>query len=98
MIAVILIGGKGTRLLPFTQDTSKPLLPVLNKPCLQYQFEILKAYGIRDVVLCASYLNESLSRPVAQARKLGMRPRLIREKELLGTAGALKNAERLLDG
>lgn len=97
MLAVILIGGKGTRLQPFTHNTPKPLLPVLNKPCLLYQFEILKKYGIRDVVLCASSSGESLSRPIAQGRRLGLRPRLIREKAPLGTAGALKNAERLLD-
>ena len=96
MIAAILIGGKGTRLHPFTQETPKPLLPVLNKPCLLYQLEILKAHGIRDVVLCAASSGEPLTRQLGFGRKLGLRLRLIREKTPLGTAGALKNAEPLL--
>ncbi|MBI4348168.1 MAG: NTP transferase domain-containing protein, partial [Elusimicrobia bacterium] len=55
MKAILLIGGQGTRLRPFTIETPKPLLPVLNRPFLEYQLEILKRHGIRDVVMCTAY-------------------------------------------
>lgn len=93
MIAVILIGGQGTRLRPFTLETPKPLLPVLNKPFLRYQFEILKAHGIKDVVLCTSYHPEAFRRAFGDGRSLGLRLRYVHEKQPLGTGGAIKNAE-----
>lgn len=95
MQAVILIGGKGTRLRPFTIDTPKPLLPVLNRPFLYYQFEILKAHGVREVVLCTSYQSD-LFRKSLGSRAEGMRLRYVDERQPLGTGGALKNAEALL--
>ena len=48
MKAAILIGGQGTRLRPFTLESPKPLLPVLNRPFLEYQFRVLKAHGVRS--------------------------------------------------
>lgn len=95
MQAVILIGGKGTRLRPFTIDTPKPLLPVLNRPFLHYQFEVLKAHGVREAVLCTAYQADAFRRSLG-ARTLGLRLRYIEERQPLGTGGALKNAEPLL--
>jgi NDP-sugar pyrophosphorylase family protein len=98
MIAVILTGGLGTRLRPFTCDTPKPLLPVLNKPLLHYQFEILKKHGIKKVVLCTSYRSEVFHRALGDGRSLGLSLSYVTEKHPLGTGGALKNAEGLLRG
>lgn len=94
VIAVILIGGQGTRLRPLTIDTPKPLLPVVNRPFLHYQFDVLKSHGVRDVVLCAQYRSEAFERAVGTGRALGMRIKIVREDRPLGTGGALKNAER----
>ncbi len=96
MKAVILIGGKGTRLRPFTIDTPKPLLPVLNRPFLHYQFEILKAHGIKDVVLCTSYQSEAFRRSLGTGAAQGLRLKYVVERDPLGTGGALKNAQALL--
>ncbi len=98
MIAVILIGGMGTRLRPLTCDTPKPLLPVLNKPFLTYQFDILKRHGVRDVVLCTSYQADAFRRAFGTGAKLGQRLRYVHEPRPLGTGGAIKNAEKLLRG
>jgi NDP-sugar pyrophosphorylase family protein len=55
MQALILAGGKGTRLRPLTVYTPKPIVPVLNKPFLLYQIEILRRAGIEDITLSLSY-------------------------------------------
>lgn len=96
MIALILIGGMGTRLRPFTLETPKPLLPVVNRPFLEYQFDVLKKHGIRDVVLCTSYKPEVIRRVLGDGRRLGLRVRYVHETRALGTGGAIKNAEPFL--
>lgn len=93
MIAVILIGGMGTRLRPLTCDTPKPILPLVNRPFLEYQFELLKSHGIRDVVLCTSYRPQSFKKALQNGRRLGMRLKYVHEIHPLGTGGALKNAQ-----
>ncbi|MBI5209984.1 MAG: NDP-sugar synthase [Elusimicrobia bacterium] len=98
MLAIILIGGKGSRLRPFTCDRPKPLLPLVNRPFLEYQFDLLKAHGIRDVVLCTSYMPAPFKRLLGDGRRLGLRIRYAHERRPLGTGGAVKNCERLIDG
>ena len=98
MRAVILIGGMGTRLRPFTLATPKPLLPVLNRPFLEYQFQVLRRHGISEVVLCTSYHAQSFHRAFGSGRRLGLKISYARELLPLGTGGALKNAEPLLSG
>jgi mannose-1-phosphate guanylyltransferase len=94
MIALILIGGAGTRLRPFTCDFPKPLLPVLNRPFLEYQFDVLKRHGIREVVLCTAYKPALFHRMLGDGRRLGMRLHYVHETRPLGTGGAVKNAQR----
>ena len=55
MKAVILAGGLGTRLLPYTKSIPKPMLPLGKKPMLEHIIEWIKKNGIKDIVLCASY-------------------------------------------
>jgi mannose-1-phosphate guanylyltransferase len=98
MRAVILIGGMGTRLRPFTLETPKPLLPVLNRPFLEYQFQILNRHGVREVVLCTSYRAETFRRAFGTGRRLGLKISYVRERLPLGTGGAVKNAESCLAG
>ncbi|MDD5655633.1 MAG: NDP-sugar synthase [Elusimicrobia bacterium] len=92
MIALILIGGVGTRLRPFTCDFPKPLLPVVNRPFLEYQFDVLKRHGVRDVVLCTAYKPGLFHRMLGDGRRLGLRLRYAHERRPLGTGGAVKNA------
>jgi mannose-1-phosphate guanylyltransferase len=98
MKAAILIGGQGTRLRPFTLDSPKPLLPVLNRPFLEYQFRVLRDHGVREAVLCTSYRAEDFRRAFGTGRRLGLKLSYARETIPLGTGGALKNAERFLQG
>jgi NDP-sugar pyrophosphorylase family protein len=98
MKAAILIGGQGTRLRPFTLESPKPLLPVLNRPFLEYQFRVLRAHGVRDVALCTSYRASDFRRAFGDGRRLGLNLRYVRETIPLGTGGAVKNAEALLGG
>lgn len=96
--AVILTGGLGTRLRPFTCEVPKPLLPVANRPFLRYQLKNLRRHGVRDVILAVAYLSRQFSRAAAIARDLGMRLRCVRETKPLGTGGAVGNVRRHLEG
>jgi mannose-1-phosphate guanylyltransferase len=91
MELLILSGGLGKRLRPFTLDTPKPLIPILNKPVLDYQLDFFKRHGIKDIVLCTGYKHELFKEKY---------PDLIHsvEKSPLGTAGAIKNAEKHITG
>src|SRR5690349_21141905 len=91
--AAILIGGRGTRLRPFTESTPKPLLPVLNRPFLLRQLEQLRAHGVREVVLCTCHLAEEF-RKLGVPKSLGLKLVFSHEDAPLGTGGALKNARR----
>ncbi len=92
MRALILIGGKGTRLRPFTCETPKPLLPVVNRPFIEYQLRMLRSHGVREAVLCTSYLPESFRRSLGDGRRLGLRLSYSHEPTPLGTGGAIRRA------
>ncbi len=91
MQLLILCGGVGKRLKPLTDETPKPLLEVLKKPVIEYQLDFFKRHGIDDVILCTGYKHEIFKKRF---------PNLTHsfEKEPLGTAGAIKNAEKLIKG
>ena len=98
MQVVILAGGLGTRLQPMTHRVPKVLVPVCGKPFLVYQFEWLTRHGLRDVVLSVGYRGDQIEAFVKDGRDFGVRVRYSRETEhLLGTAGALKLTEGMLD-
>lgn len=93
MQAVILAGGLGTRLWPLTSRVPKPLVLVHGKPFLQYQLELLKFFGITDVLLLVSYLGEQIEEYFHDGSQFGLRIQYSHEDAPLGTGGALKNAE-----
>ena len=97
MKALILIGGLGTRLRPFTCNTPKPLLPIVNKPFLLYQIELLRKYGIKEVVFCLAYLPRTFENHFGNGSKYGIKIHYVHEKEPLGTGGAIKNARGYID-
>ena len=98
MRALILIGGQGTRLRPLTCDVPKPLLPIVHQPLLHYQFQILKRHGIREVVLCVSYRAEAFRRAFGDGKRLGLKVYYAHERMPMGTGGAVRNAERYVNG
>jgi len=97
MKAVILVGGEGTRLRPLTCNTTKAMVPVLNKPFLEHLLGYLKGHDVTDIILALSYLPERIRDYFGDGAKMGVRLSYLIEEEPLGTAGAVKNAESYLD-
>jgi len=97
MKAVILVGGEGTRLRPLTCNTTKAMVPVLNKPFLEHLLSYLKGHGITDIILAMSYLPERIQGYFGDGAEMSVRLSYCIEEEPLGTAGAVKNAENLLN-
>jgi NDP-sugar pyrophosphorylase family protein len=98
MQAVILAGGQGTRLRPLTLQRAKPVVPLLNRPFLAYQLALLRAHGVRDVILSCSYRVDDVRRALGDARDLGVRLRYVVEEEPLGTGGGVRNAADIAAG
>ncbi|MCD9185102.1 MAG: NDP-sugar synthase [Pyrinomonadaceae bacterium] len=92
MQALILAGGKGTRLRPLTVYTPKPIVPVLNKPFLLYQIEILRRAGIKDITLSLSYQPNKIEEMLGDGSEYGVNLRFITEPSPMGTGGAYKFA------
>lgn len=98
MKAVILAGGLGTRLQPYTFFIPKPMLPLGNKPLLEYIVEWLKnAGGIDEIVVCVSYLHRTIEDYFEDGARFGVEIEYARSERPLATAGQLKTAEKLLD-
>ncbi len=93
MKALILAGGFGTRLRPLTNTRPKHLLPIANRPHIEHVFDLLQRYGVDEIVLLTSYLAEAFDATVERAKDRGLIVHVTHEKEPLGTAGAIKNAE-----
>lgn len=87
--AVIMAGGKGTRLQNISKDIPKPMFPVNGKPILEYQIESLKKSGIDQIILVVGHLGELIREHFQDGNKFGVRIEYIVEKTPLGTAGAL---------
>jgi len=94
-MALVLTGGRGTRLRPLTLSTPKPLLPLANKPFLRYQLDVLSGH-VDEVILCAAD-PRPFSRELG-ARASGLKLRYVGEPRPLGTGGAIKNAAAALAG
>jgi len=94
--AVLLVGGRGTRLKPLTDKLPKALLEVQGKTIAEHLFDLLKKYGIRDVVLCVGYLRDKIKEHFGDGSNFGMNITYVEENEPLGTAGPLKLAKKHL--
>lgn len=94
--AVILAGGLGTRMRPWTETVPKPMLPVAGKPFLQHQVELLVGHGVSDILLLVAYLGEQIEQFFGDGAKFKCRIAYAYEKFPMGTGGALKNAEARL--
>ena len=98
MQAAILAGGLGTRLRTLTLRVPKPMVPVIGRPFLEYEIELLKRNGIDDFVLCVGYLGKKVESYFGNGSKWAVRIRYSYDgPKLMGPAGALKRAEPLLE-
>ncbi len=94
MKAVVLAGGKGTRLAPYTKILPKPLMPIGDMPILEVILRQMKCAGVDDVTLAVGHLSELLHAFFNDGSKLGLKIRYSHEETPLGTAGPLA----LIDG
>ncbi len=96
MQALILAGGKGTRLRPLTVYTPKPIVPICNRPFLLYQIDTLRRAGIVDITLSLSYQPNKIEHLLGDGTDFGVKLKYTVEPQPMGTAGAYKFAEDLI--
>jgi len=89
MKAVILAGGLGTRLKPFTEVIPKPLLPIGEKSVLEIQIERLKKFGFDEIFLATNYKSDYIKNFFGDGSRYGVKLKISKEKKPLGTAGPL---------
>jgi mannose-1-phosphate guanylyltransferase len=94
--AIILVGGKATRLLPLSVNTPKSLVPVVNIPILEHVINHVREHGIRDIVLAQGHLAQSIVNYFGDGSRFGVTLIHSYEDIPLGSAGAAKNAEKYL--
>ncbi len=97
MQAVILAGGEGTRLRPLTSTVPKPVVPLVDRPFIAYMLEWLRGHGVDDVVMSCGFLASGVRNVIGDGGEYGVRLRYVEEPRPLGTGGAVKFAEDLLD-
>ena len=97
MQALILVGGEGTRLRPLTSTLPKPVIPLVGRPFIGYMIEWLRGHGVDDVILSCGFMADGVRSVLGDGAGHGVRLRYVEEPEPLGTGGALKFAEDLLD-
>ncbi len=97
MKTVILAGGLGTRLRPYTLFLPKPMLPLADKPVLQYTIEWLRSHGLKDIMVSVSYLRRSIEDYFQGGEEFGVRMTYVRAGNPLGTAGQLKEVESYIN-
>lgn len=98
MQAVLLAGGLGTRLRPLTDKIPKALVPVAGRPFIEYQIEQFRRHGVTDLIICVGHLGHMIEEHLGDGRRFNVSIRYGYERNgLLGTAGAIKNVEPLLE-
>ncbi|MBI4572264.1 MAG: mannose-1-phosphate guanyltransferase [candidate division NC10 bacterium] len=98
MNAVIMAGGFGTRLRPLTHNVPKPMIPMANKPMMEHIVELLREHGITDLVTLLHFQPELIESHFGDGAEFGVRMTYVGATEDYGTVGAVKNAEKHLQG
>jgi len=97
MKAVILAGGLGKRLRPLTNNKPKPMMPLGGKPILVHVINWVKKNGMKEIVLCVSYLHKTIEDYFGDGKKFGVKIEYATSSKPLATAGQLKTAEKFID-
>jgi len=92
MYAIVLAGGKGERLRPFTEDRPKPMVEIMGIPMLGFQVQWLQGQGVTDVIVSCGYRHEVVEAYFGNGERMGLRIRYAVEQEPLGRGGALRLA------
>ena len=98
MKAIILVGGQGTRMRPLTNHIPKNIVPLCGSPFLTYQVQALRKVGVREIVFSIGYRPQDIKKVFKSGSHLGVKIHYALENHPLGTAGAIKNAEKYVKG
>ncbi len=98
MKAMVLAAGLGTRLRPLTDVFSKPMVPLVGRPCMEHTIRLLQKHGFEDVIVNLHHRPEKIKEHFGDGARFGLRISYSYEKELLGTAGALKKVADFFAG
>lgn len=96
MDAIIMAGGKGTRLLPMTKDTPKPLLKIGGKAIIEHGIDRLRKFGVDDIWISINYLGDQIEKAFKTGESKGIQIQYIEEDKPLGTIGSVSYAEGLM--
>jgi mannose-1-phosphate guanylyltransferase len=97
MQALILAGGEGTRLRPLTSTVPKPVVPLVDRPFIVFMLDWLRSHGVDDIVMSCGHLASGVRNVLGDGSAFNVRLRYMEEPRPLGTGGALKLAEPMLD-
>ncbi|KAF5078604.1 sugar phosphate nucleotidyltransferase [Methanobacterium aggregans] len=95
--AVIMAGGKGTRLRPLTFTRPKPMIPLVNRPIIQHTVERLKSMGFKDILMTLNYRPDSLKQHFQDGSSMGVNISYSVEKSPMGTGGSVLKAKKYID-
>src|SRR5260221_4383915 len=98
MQAVIMAGGFGTRLRPLTANIPKPMTPLLNKPIIEHNIELLKKHGIKDLIVILYHQAEVIKDFFKDGKKFGVKIEYVKPDADYGTAGAVHCGYELISG
>jgi glucose-1-phosphate thymidylyltransferase long form len=93
----MMAGGKGTRLRPLTLVRPKPMIPLVNKPIIQYTLDRLNKYGFNDIIMTLNYMSTNIKNYFKDGSEFDADIRYSVEKWPLGTGGSVKKAEKYID-
>lgn len=96
MKAVIMAGGKGTRLKPLTDNIPKPMVKIIDKPVMEHIINLLVEHGITDIAVTVGHLSESIIDYFGNGQQLGANLTYFIESQPLGTAGSVKSTKNFV--
>ncbi len=94
LAGAILAAGKGSRLIPISENYPKPLLPICNKPIVQYQMEYMKDLGIDEIFVVVGHLQEHFENTFGDGSRLGLKLHFLEQESQIGIAHAVSKLER----
>jgi dTDP-glucose pyrophosphorylase len=98
LTGVILAAGRGTRMYPFNLHIPKPMVPICNKPLLEYQIEAMVSIGIRRIIIVIGHLGFELTRTIGDGHRFGASIEYFAQEQILGIAHAVGQLEKFIDG
>ncbi len=97
LMGAILAAGRGTRMAPFGEDYPKPLLPVGNKPLIEYQIETMRSMGITEIAVLIGHKGYLITKVLGDGSRFGVRLHYVEQTQMFGIAHAVGRLEPVLD-